>query len=164
MNEKVKQIKPMLCPVCGKFYFAKLMKWKIEELGVTPNSVQCSECGWFYDLEQYNDPDLKNETNEMSLNEYREWYKKKIEENPSWEYWQDFVGAPEPHKCPVCGEYEFEDDLSYDICPICGWFDNGLEIDPHDETGGPTQKFLDYKKRFEESRKKDPNYRWENED
>lgn len=161
MDKSVKQIKPMDCPVCGKFYFSKLRKWQIEELGKTPNSIQCSQCGWFYDLEQVKDPNLKNESNEMSLNEYREWYKKKIEENPDWEYWQDFVGEPEPHMCPVCGEHEFEMDLSYDICPICGWADNGLEIDPYDKNGGPSKIFLDHKKRFEELRKENPKYRWD---
>ena len=28
----------------------------------------------------------------------------KIKENPEWEYYEDFIGDPEPHKCPVCGE------------------------------------------------------------
>jgi len=27
---------------------------------------------------------------------------------------------PTPHKCHVCGEYEFADELSSDICPVCG--------------------------------------------
>ena len=31
--------------------------------------------------------------------------------------------------CPVCGEYEFEDVLCHDICPVCGWEDDGMEVD-----------------------------------
>lgn len=158
MDKNVKQIKPMLCPVCQKFYFTKLDGFDVEQLGLAPNTMQCSRCGWHYDLEQTKDPDLKNGANEMSLNEYKEWYKKKIKENPKWEYYQDFIGDPEPHLCPVCGEYEFEDQLCYDICPICGWEDNGLEVDPYDKNGGPSKQFVEHKKWFEEQRKLNPKY------
>ncbi|MCD8036061.1 MAG: hypothetical protein LUE88_01570 [Clostridiales bacterium] len=24
------------------------------------------------------------------------------------------------HKCPVCGQYEFPEEGSYDICEVCG--------------------------------------------
>lgn len=98
----------------------------------------------------------------MSLNEYKEWYANKIKENRKWEYYQDFVCNPAPHKCPVCGEYEFKDGLSYDICLICGWQDNGMEIDPGDENGGPSEEFIKYKEWFEEQRRLNPKFkkRW----
>ena len=111
MDKSLKQIKPMLCPVCGRFYFSELTDVDIEQLRMTPNTTQCSRCGWFYDLEQVTNPDLEHESNEMSLNQYKKWYQEKIKENPDWEYYEDFIGESEPHKCPVCGEYEFEDAL-----------------------------------------------------
>ena len=161
MASNLKQLKPMCCPVCDKFYFTKLTKEEIAK-GETPNQQQCSKCGWFYDLEQVVNPDLKHETNEMSLNEYKEWYANKIKENRKWEYYQDFVGEPEPHKCPVCGEYEFKDGLCYDICRVCGWQDDGMEIDPYDENGGPSEEFIKYNEWFEEQRKLNPKFkkRW----
>ena len=158
MASNLKQLKPMSCPVCDKFYFTKLTEEELAN-GETPNQQQCSECGWFYDLEQVADPNLKHESNEMSLNEYKEWYKNKIKENPDWEYYQDFVGEPEPHKCPVCGEYEFEDSLCRDICPVCGWEDDGMEVDPYDENGGPSEEFLKHKKWFEEQRRINPKFK-----
>ena len=39
-----------------------------------------------------------------------------------------------PHKCPVCGEYEFEHHGSDDICEVCGWQDDIVqELDPDEE-------------------------------
>lgn len=159
MDKTLKQIKPMLCPVCGKFYFSELNDDEIAE-GETPNTTQCSRCGWFYDLEQLDDSNLKKESNEMSLNEYKEWYKNKIEENPNWEYYQDFIGEPEPHKCPLCGEYEFKDSLCYDICPVCGWEDNGFENDPNYKTHPTQMSFNERLIWFSEQRKINPKYKW----
>lgn len=138
MDKNVKQIKPMLCPVCGKFYFSKLDDVHIEQLGMTPNSVQCTRCGWFYDLEQTKDPDLENQS----------------------QYYLDFVGEPEPHKCPVCGEYTFKDSLPSDICPVCGWEDTGFEDVPDEKPSPYMMSFNEKKAWFEEQRKKDPKFRW----
>lgn len=155
MNKKEKQIKPMLCPVCGKFYFSELNSDEIE-LGETPNSVQCSSCGWFYDLEQTNDPDLKNQSNEMSLNEYKVWYQNKVKENPKYDYFEEHIPESIPHKCPVCGEYEFPFECSYDICPVCGWEDDG-----YFEGGGANDMSLDEaKEEFKQQRIKNPKYKW----
>lgn len=38
-----------------------------------------------------------------------------------------------PHKCPVCGKYEFPHMNSFDICPVCGWEDDGVQEDDPDE-------------------------------
>ncbi len=155
----MKQIKPMDCPVCGKFYFSELSDVYLEQVGLTPNTTQCSMCGWYYDLEQLADPDLKNESNEMSLNEYRVWYKQKIKENPKWEYLLEHMPKPTPHFCPLCGEYIFPDELSYDICPVCGWEDYGFEDEPDDKPNDYMMSFNERKKWFEEQRKLDPNFK-----
>ena len=40
------------------------------------------------------------------------------------------------HLCPVCGKYEFEESLSFDICEVCGWEDDWIEgNDPDEESG-----------------------------
>lgn len=150
----------MICPVCDKFYFTKLIDVDIDQLGLTPNTTQCRMYGWFYDLEQFKDPNLKNDSNAMSLNEYKEWYKKKIKENKKWEYYQDFVGDPVPTKCKLCGEHTFKDRLTYDICPICGWQDNGFEDDPDEKPSDWEMSFNDYRKWFKEQRAKDPKFRY----
>ncbi len=159
MDKNLKQIKPMSCPICGKFYFTELLDVEIEQLHMTPNTTQCSMCGWYYDLEQLKDPDLEHQANEMSLNQYKKWYKDKIKENPKWEYYQDFIGEPEPHKCPVCGEYIFKDSLSSDICPICGWNDCGFEEDPDEKPGLYMMSFNEHKKWFMEQRKINPKFK-----
>ena len=32
------------------------------------------------------------------------------------------------HLCPVCGKYEFEEQGSFDICDVCGWEDDPLQL------------------------------------
>ena len=132
MDKNIKQIKPMSCPVCDRFYFSKLTKDDIDR-GDTPNTTQCSMCGWYYDLEQTNNPDLEDQANKMSLNQYKVWYKEKRREKRNWTYYIENMPKPEPHKCPVCGEYTFKDGLSSDICPICGWEDTGFEDCPDEK-------------------------------
>lgn len=40
------------------------------------------------------------------------------------------------HLCPVCGKYEFEEQGSFDICDVCGWEDDPLQLnDPDLELG-----------------------------
>ena len=42
----------------------------------------------------------------------------------------------ERHKCPLCGQYEFELYNSMDFCPVCGWFDDALYEEDPDYCGG----------------------------
>lgn len=37
------------------------------------------------------------------------------------------------HKCPVCGQYEFPEYNSYDICEVCGWEDDAQQEENPDE-------------------------------
>lgn len=113
-----------------------------------------------YDLEQTECPDWAGQSNEMSLNEYRRWYKKKRKENPKWEYYQDFIGSPEPHVCPVCGEYRFPDVLSYDVCPVCGYEDYGYDSTPDEKRCSSSMSINERKAWFAENRAKDPNFSW----
>ena len=46
------------------------------------------------------------------------------------------------HRCPVCGEYEFEGTNSYDICPYCNWEDNEFQEEEPDNNGGPNKMSL----------------------
>ncbi len=39
-------------------------------------------------------------------------------------------------KCPVCGNYEFEEYDDYDICPVCNWENDGLQYNNHNYAGG----------------------------
>lgn len=155
MNKEEKQIKPMVCPVCGKFYFGKLTQEDLDD-GVTPNSVQCCECGWFYDLEQTSDPNLKDQANILSLTEFKEEYKKLKKENSKYNYLDAHKPKPTPHVCPVCGEYTFKDIRSFDICPVCGW-----EDDDWYEGGGANDMSLDEAiSDFKKHRKANSKYKW----
>ncbi len=155
MNKDIKQIKEMICPICGKFYFSKLSDEEIKD-GESPNSVQCRHCGWYYDLEQTNDPNLENQSNKFSLNEYKKVYEEKIKENKNYDYFDELKSKDAPHKCPVCGEYIFKSLSSFDICPVCGWQD-----DNYFTGGGANSLTLDEaKSRFVSKRKQNPQYKW----
>lgn len=36
-------------------------------------------------------------------------------------------------KCPVCGQYEFERENNFEICEVCGWENDGIQMDNPDE-------------------------------
>ena len=46
------------------------------------------------------------------------------------------------HLCPVCGQSEFESDGSYDICDICGWEDDPVQIADPKFRGGANGESL----------------------
>ncbi len=156
----MKRFKPMVCPVCGELYFSGPNKYDPDSYEKEMNEylsgeVYCYHCGWIYDLDQFENPDSHDGFNEMSLNEYRKDFQDKLKENPDYDYCEEHKPAPEPHMCPVCGEYEFEDEATYDICPVCGWEDDG-----YFEGGGANDMSLEEaQKDFAEKRKLDPNYR-----
>jgi len=39
--------------------------------------------------------------------------------------------------CQVCGERTISEYRSFDICPVCGWEDDGLREDPDKPEDGP---------------------------
>ena len=160
MDNDKKQIRPMDCPVCGKVFFDELTPLQMK-MGITPNMMHCYECGWYYDWDQIQNPDLANGANEMSLNQYREWYKRKIEEDPNWNH-ADAVAKTDKvkHPCPVCGEYTFKNLVSEEICPVCGWEDTGFEDAPDERPNDYMMSLNEHKKWFAEKRKEDPDYWW----
>lgn len=111
--------------------------------------AQCQHCGWIYDLDQFENPNSNIGFNEKSLKEYKKAYEEKIKENPNYDYFEEHKSPSKPHNCPVCGEYEFEDECSYDICPVCGW-----EDDDFFEGGGANDMSLDEAKNFFSTKKK----------
>ena len=162
---KVAQIEEMDCPVCKKMRFVPL-RWDEIYCGVVPSDIYCQYCGWHYDLEQTESPNLKAGTNEMSLNEYRSWYAEKIASNPEYSYFEESTDnyVPMPHKCPVCGKYEFKDEGSFDTCPLCGWKDDSVQFDNPDCEGGANKLSLkQYRKEYLKMIKLNPNYRWDKE-
>jgi hypothetical protein len=105
-------------------------------------------------------PNLRDGFNDMSVNEYKEWFENKVKENPEYDYFEEHIPDPKPHKCPVFGEYVFADELSSDICPAYGWEDIGYEEEPDEK---PSEYMMSFNERllcFKEQRKKNPKYKW----
>jgi hypothetical protein len=38
--------------------------------------------------------------------------------------------------CPVCGDHYFEEPQDFDVCPICGWENDGVQRAQNDFWGG----------------------------
>ena len=120
-------------------------------------NIQCRHCGWIYDLDQFENPDSYDGFNKLSINEYKKKYEEIIKTNPKYDYFEEHKPAPVPHKCPVCGEYEFKDENSYDICPVCGWEDDGY----FDGGGANDMSLEEAINTFANKRKNNPKYKWE---
>lgn len=134
---------PMECPVCGKFYFSELQE------GEDISHLQCSKCGWMYDYEQAVNHDQKSGRNAQSVNEYSQWYQKLLAENPEYDYSDEHRPPQRAHQCPVCEKHMFKERDSFDICPVCGWVDDGLMEDEPDRWAGSSNDLClnDFRKR-----------------
>ena len=45
-------------------------------------------------------------------------------------------------KCPVCGQYDFEEDNDFDVCEVCGWENDGVQLDDPEYSGGANSMSL----------------------
>lgn len=154
-KEELIEFKEMECPVCHKYYFVDDTELeKNDPSYIGPCQDQCTECGWIYDLEQTNNPNLANKSNVLSLNEYKKMYEDLVRNNPNYNYSEANYVA-KPHLCPICGKYKFKDDNSFDICPFCGWEDDCVQLNDPDLEGGANELSLNqYKNKYNESIKK----------
>ncbi|MBC3537734.1 CPCC family cysteine-rich protein [Megasphaera hominis] len=51
-------------------------------------------------------------------------------------------GRDEELVCPVCKQYYFEFTNDFDICPVCGWENDGVQNDMPDYKGGANKMSL----------------------
>lgn len=178
-KEKIKF--PFKCPVCGKEEFTNL-DWFIKEENdnavevykINPISgekikitdpieihfVHCGQCGWMYDLKQVLDYDVPGDRNILTVNEYKKEYYQKIKDNPNYNFDED-EAKPIPHKCPICGDFIFKNTNSYDICPVCGWIDDGTDEtfdDQYSEVN--VSSISEAQEVFKQKRKNNPKYKW----
>ncbi|MBQ9221488.1 CPCC family cysteine-rich protein [Succinivibrio sp.] len=155
--DNLKEFKSMMCPVCGKLYFTKHNDPNVENI----LGYKCHFCGWKYDLDQTEDPNLKNGNNEMSLNEYREWYQEQLKKDPDFDFTESNY-QPKAHICPVCGKHVFTSESSFEICPFCGWEDDALMEDEPDKWDGCSNDIClnKFRERYQKELKKNPNYKF----
>ncbi len=55
-------------------------------------------------------------------------------------------------KCPVCGEYSFDEADDYTYCDNCGWFNSDFMLNIDGFTGPLNMTFEEAKKAFAEGR------------
>ena len=181
-KEKIKF--PFKCPVCGKEEFDDL-DWlineskddEVETYRLDPTNgekvritdpieiynVHCSHCGWVYDLKQVLDYNATGDRNEKTVNILKQEYQNKLNENPKYNYDEE-VSKPVPHNCPICGEHKFKCVTSYEVCPICGWQDDGTDADPFDDYSEVNVISIhEAKEAFVKKRINNPKYRWDKE-
>ena len=65
------------------------------------------------------------------------------------------------HVCPVCGKSVFSSHGSYEICTFCGWEDETwCEEYPDEESTANYCSLIEYRRRYFERVKGNPNYSW----
>ena len=169
---------PFKCPVCGKSEFVDV-DWLLEEDkdvevysinretgeaklldAIDAHCVHCEFCGWTYDLKQVVDYNVIGDRNSKTVNELKQEYQNKLEENPNYNFDEE-ASKPTPHMCPICGEYKFKNENSYDVCHICGWIDDGSEDNPFsDYSSANVISIKDAKEEFRQKRLKNPKYKF----
>lgn len=61
-----------------------------------------------------------------------------------------------PHKCPICGKYEFDVRGSYEICPYCGWEDDTWDDSDDEESGANAATIGEYKELYKSGKTETP--------
>jgi len=52
--------------------------------------------------------------------------------------------------CPVCKKYKFQSDFDLGVCSVCGWENDGVQLDDPDFPGGANDLSLnEYKVQWE---------------
>lgn len=150
-----KEYEPMLCPVCGEFYFSEIQ----EEDNV--DELYCYHCGWKYDIKQAKNHSLDDGNNKISVENYKKEYQKQIDNNPNYDYSEENYVA-NPHNCPVCGKHIFSDSGSFETCPFCGWEDDVvMEKEPTKWDGNSNDLCLEkYIERYKKILEENPNYKF----
>jgi anaerobic ribonucleoside-triphosphate reductase len=55
--------------------------------------------------------------------------------------------------CPCCKTYEFSEEGSYEICPVCNWEDDPIQAeDPNYAGGANTMSLNEARKAYQEGR------------
>ena len=57
--------------------------------------------------------------------------------------------------CPVCSEYQFEKEDNYEVCPVCEWENDGLQMKDPDYWGGANDESLNEYKAAWEAQKRE---------
>ncbi len=54
------------------------------------------------------------------------------------------------YKCPCCGYYTFEEPINntFNICPVCFWEDDGVQLFKPDFNGGANSPSLNEAKKY----------------
>ena len=69
-----------------------------------------------------------------------EW--KKLEKMDSSNEEEKAVPANNALQCPCCDYFTLEERGGYDICPVCFWEDDGLDLNRLDDHSGPNHMTL----------------------
>jgi len=52
-------------------------------------------------------------------------------------------------KCPVCGQYEFRKENDFDICSVCGWENDAIQLEnPDDDLGANQISLKEYRQGY----------------
>jgi uncharacterized Zn finger protein (UPF0148 family) len=63
-------------------------------------------------------------------------------------------------KCPVCGETIISEEG--EICPVCGWEHDVVQLEDPDLAGGANEMSLNqYRKWFASQRAENPKFNWD---
>lgn len=129
-----KKYKAIDCPVCNEFYFSELTEEDVQD-GEDGLDRFCHVCGWKYNIEQIENPKIKNSEGHDII-ELKNMFLDLRKQNKNYNYLSSIAPKSKKHKCPVCGKYTFKDVDDHDICPICNWENDSYGESNPDRDGG----------------------------